>query len=153
MTVNFSKSTTDSHNEKQDNLPRLSSDTIPVLKVKTKVLFIDDEKFKKIANLKKAGWNVIQKSRLDNLDDDSVLSSHVIFVDYKGVGSRDSEEGIGLLKALKKRYGDQKWLILYSAHELSLNVYGIGANSYLAKNSTEYEIEQKIIEGARNILK
>lgn len=126
---------------------------IPLLKSKAKILFIEDDNFKKIQNLKKTGWNVIQLKSLDDLDNISVRSADVIFVDYKGIGLKSEDQGIGLLKALRARYKDEKWLIFYSAHKISLDVYNIGANAYLSKNSSVYEMEQKIIEGLRIIIK
>jgi DNA-binding NarL/FixJ family response regulator len=57
-----------------------------------------------------------------------------------------------LVKRLKQQYGEAKWIIFYSAHPFTLDVYDIGANSFLAKNSDFYEIENKIIEGAKHLL-
>jgi hypothetical protein len=132
----------------------ISNMDVPILKAKTKILFIEDDKFKKISNLKKFGWNISQIKDLRNLDNEQVRLANIIFVDYKGVGSLVDEEGVGLIKALRNRYGDEKWLILYSAHSnFALNIFDTGANGYLAKNSTEYEMEQKIIEGAKNVIK
>lgn len=125
---------------------------VAVLKTKTKILFIDDVNFKNIANLKNSGWNVSRIKDVTNLDDENVRTADIIFIDFKGVGRRVSDEqGIGLVKALKSRYGDKKWLIFYSAHDVSLDVFDIGADDFLTKNSQVYEMEQKIIHGATHI--
>jgi hypothetical protein len=123
------------------------------IKERIKILFIDDNKFKQVKNLKKFGWQTTQIHNVDNLDIPEIRDSQIIFVDYKGVGKRSTDQGLGVVTSLKQRYGDKKWLIFYSAHPLPLNIYDKGPDSFLAKNSDSYEIEQKIIEGANYILK
>lgn len=89
-------------------------------KTNTRILFIDDEKdeFPVIQNLKDAGWSVDSVSDVQNVEDDVVRRSQIIFVDYKGVGQHlsESEQGIGLIKLLKETYRDQKRVGLYSGH-------------------------------------
>lgn len=123
------------------------------LKESIRILFIEDGKFKQINNLKSVGWSVSQIKDIKNLDSVEVRDANIIFVDYKGVGGKLSdEEGVGIVRALKDRYGKQKWVIFYSAHPVHLNIIsGNNADAYLAKNSTLIEFEQKIIEGIKNI--
>ena len=121
------------------------------LKVSTNILFIDNEKFKKIENLKKQGWKISHIKNVVSIDDEPIRNADIIFVDYKGVGSKEDDEGIGLLTALRAHYGKAKWLIFYSAHRLDLGVFDKGADAYLSKNSSPYEIEQKIIHGASKL--
>lgn len=87
-------------------------------KSNVRILFIDDEKMPIVNNLKKAGFNVEEIKDVKNIDIDEVRRSHIIFVDYKGVGKNisPSYEGIGLIKALKDKYSKSKRVILYSAH-------------------------------------
>lgn len=119
------------------------------LKDSARILFIDDLDLEsKIINLISAGWkNVIQINEASNIDRTEIREADIIFVDYKGIVKDSEEQGLAVLSALKGRYGNSKWLILYSAHEVPINAFNKGANSYLAKNSSVYELEQKIIEG------
>ncbi len=129
------------------------NEDISYLKAKARILFIEDDVFKKIDNLKNFGWNVSQINKVSNLDIDEIKLSNIIFVDYKGVGELSGNQGLGVVENLRAMYGKDKWIIFYSAHKLPLDVYNKGANSYLAKNATVYEMERKIIEGAQNIVK
>ena len=127
---------------------------IAFYKDNSRILFIDDLDLKsKIKNLMSAGWkNVMQIQTADNLDQKDIREAHIIFVDYKGIGP-SKEQGLAVIQALRERYKTSKWLILYSAHEVPLNAFNRGADSYLAKNSSVYELEQKIIEGLGKITK
>ncbi len=50
-------------------------------------------------------------------NNDKIKNARIIFVDFKGVGkSFGSQEGLSLVKALKKRYRKKKTIILFSAH-------------------------------------
>lgn len=132
---------------------KVSTGVIPTLKSKAKILFIEDETFKQISNLRNSGWNVSQVKDVADLDMPEIRDSHIIFVDYKNVGKRLSEEeGLGIVKALKARYGKSKWIVFYSAHQAPFSVFSQSADSYLVKNSSFIEIEQKIIEGAKAVL-
>ena len=113
----------------------------------THILFIDDEEFPILENLRDAGWSVVRLEDLKNIDDDNVIRSQIIFVDYKNVGKHLSkrEEGIGLIKALKVKYKKKKRVILYSGH----NRFNLGhdikaADNFLSKNSESYEFIQMI---------
>lgn len=118
-----------------------------------RILFIDDLDLKdKIQNLRNAGWaNVSQVFHAKNIDQAEIRDAEVIFVDYKRIGLPAKDQGLAVLAALHKRYGEQKWLILYSAHPVPVNAFNQGARSYLAKNSSVYEVEQKILEGLKGL--
>ncbi len=120
-----------------------------------KILFIDDTSQKdKIKNLKKAGWKHIEQiSDVHNIDSLEIRESEIIFVDFKGIGEKESEQGLGVLSALKVRYDETKWLILFTAYEVPITAFQKGANDYLAKNSSKYETEQKIIKGLQHLRK
>lgn len=111
------------------------------------ILFIDDEEFPIIENLKDAGWSIEKIDDLKNIDDDFVLRSQIIFVDFRKVGRflSQKEEGIGIIKALKGKYKKSKRIILYSGHNRFTLGHDIrAADNYLSKNSDSYEFIQMI---------
>lgn len=120
---------------------------IPFLKKKitkeaAQVLFIDDEKFPIVENLRSAGWSVKRLSDITDLDHIEIKRAHIIFVDYKGVGKKMSptEEGIGLIKALINKYKKSKRIILYSGHGgFTLGEHLKAAHNQMTKNSDLYE--------------
>lgn len=87
------------------------------LKLNLQILFIDDERFKMMDNIKKAGWqNVSYKKDITNLDDAAILKANIIFVDINGVGQNlfPKDQGIGLAVAIKNKY-PKKQVCIYSA--------------------------------------
>jgi len=124
------------------------------LKALINVLFIDDEDFNYIDRIKEAGWNVNQIRDLTSLEDDHLKRSHIIFLDYVGVGKSlaPSEQGIGLLKAIKLKY-PEKIIIFYSGHAgFSLGQEFHMADDWMPKNSDPYIFLQKIEENAGKVL-
>lgn len=106
----------DNGNHKPYNTQKATADNCN-LKTKLQILFIDDERFKMMDNIKKAGWkNVIYKKDITNLDDISIQNSHIIFVDINGVGQNlfPTNQGIGLAAAIKDKY-PKKQICIYSA--------------------------------------
>jgi hypothetical protein len=88
-------------------------------KVDLQILFIDDEKFKTVDNLKSAGYiNTKTIKDVTNLDCSDVKNANVIFVDINGVGEKlfPTDKGLGLAEALKRKY-PQKYVVIYSAQE------------------------------------
>lgn len=125
---------------------------IPAFKSNARILFIEDGTFKQITNLKNAGWHVTQIKDVVDLHASEIQDANIVFVDFKDVGKKLSdEEGLGVVRALKDRYGKSKWIVLYSAHPMLLSVFKKGADSYLAKNSSLLEIEHEVIQGARAV--
>jgi len=113
------------------------------------ILFIDDEvdDFPVIQNLKDAGWSVEGIKDIQNIEDDVVKRSQIIFVDYRGVGKTlsESEQGISLIKLLKGVYLESKRIILYSGH----NRFSLGdqidvADNKLLKNADTAEFIKMI---------
>jgi len=150
--LNSKAASLETNNQTQTE-PSIDQDILS-LKAKTKILFIEDDVFKKINNLKGAGWNITQINNVENPDIEVIRSADIIFVDNKGVGQKlSNDQGLGLIKVLRQRYQNKKWLILYSAHPVGLDAFDSGADSYLTKNSAVYEIEQKIIQGAKKVVK
>ena len=121
-----------------------------------RILFIDDDvdDFPVIQNLKDAGWSVEACRDIQNIEDDIVKRSHIIFVDYKGVGKNFSEreQGIGLIKILKDTYKNTKRIILYSGH----NRFSLGdqidvADTKLPKNADTREFIEIIKKEMKKI--
>ncbi len=111
-------------------------------KVSANILFIDDSDCPVVENLTKAGWSVKKIDDIVNVQDEEIKRADIVFVDYKGVGIDLSEEeqGISVIKAIKKAYGDSKRVILYSAYghfKLSMNMRV--ADNQMSKNSDTFE--------------
>jgi ActR/RegA family two-component response regulator len=144
---------TNSKMEKPIVMESPNSTKVSYFKEQAEILFIDDLNLKdKIRNLNKAGWQKVKQiSEAENVDLREIREADVIFVDYRGVGKSSKDQGLAVIKALQDRYGNKKWLVLYSAHKVPITAFEKGANSYLAKNSSTYEVEQKILEGLQQI--
>ena len=132
---------------------RESSSKVVGYKATARLLFIDNHPLKdKIQNLNSAGWkNVSYLKDLKDTEAPEVRDADVIFVDYKGIGSGEKEQGLAVIGALKNRYLKSKWLILFTAYNVPVNTFEKGADDYLAKNSGIYEMEQKIIKGLQSL--
>jgi hypothetical protein len=123
------------------------------IKRMTNILFIDDNKFEYIDVIRGAGWNVHQIFDLSSFDDEQVKMADIIFLDYMGVGKSlaPAQEGIGLLKGLKRKYPD-KPVIFYSAHAgFSLGDEFKAADDWLPKNADTFIYLEKIEEFAKRI--
>jgi hypothetical protein len=91
---------------------------IEELKKITRILFVDDEDFSaKLSTIRDAGWSVSQIKDVTNFNSEEIKNADVIFMDYNGVGKvlTPSDEGIGLLKSIKKRY-PEKFMVFYSGY-------------------------------------
>ena len=99
------------------------------------ILFIDDQDVPIAETLKDEGWKV-NKIRDARDDDEKVKNANIIFVDWKGVGRRISseDEGISLVANIKRKYGSQKYVILYSAQEYRQPA-DISADDWISKGS------------------
>lgn len=85
-----------------------------------RILFIDDNKFPIIENLKQAGYHVEWLKDIRNIEDSKIIDAHVIFVDYKGVGKNLSQnkEGVGVCKMLKDKYKETKFVVLCTGESI-----------------------------------
>ncbi len=125
------------------------------IKALTNILFVDDEEFPHINRIREAGWNVQHVPDISNLDDEHLKRADIIFLDYVGVGRHLSptQQGIGLLKAIKHKY-QEKIIIFYSAHTgFTLGDEFDEADDWLLKHSDPYVYLQKIEENARKLKK
>jgi len=124
------------------------------LKSKIRVLFIDDNDFPVVKNLKKAGWITDLINDVYDIDDSAIVASHILFVDINGVAkSLSDEEGIGLVKALKKKYGNTKKIIIYSSDEEGnrFNEAFRIADDFLPKQSDYFEFLAIVEKYAKEI--
>lgn len=129
--------------------------TIEELKKKVQVLFVDDETFEgRLSAIRDAGWNVRQIKDITNFDSEEIKNADIIFMDYKGVGSvlTPTEEGIGLLKQLKKKY-PSKVVIFYSGYAGTIPGHEFHriADGWIAKNADTFQYIENIEEFAKEI--
>lgn len=127
-------------------------------KANIRLLFVDDENMPVVENLKKLGWSVEKVKDVRNLDEDVVQRSHVIFVDFKGVGRNLSsrDQGAALISALKEKYGNKKRVILYSAdYTIPSNLALTGkidcADAKIRKNANPIEFLNIITEQMKKL--
>lgn len=133
--------------------PNVPNRSLHEIKSFCQILFIDDNKFDVVNILKDAGWvNTKQVFDVDSLDSIEMSNSHIFFVDIQGVGVKlkFKSEGLGLIKALKKKY-PTKPVIIYSAekhgdrfHE-SLSL----ADARLFKNADPFEFQSLVEKYAK----
>jgi len=107
------------------------------------ILFIDDQKFKMVTNLKTAGYpNCKSIKDVKDLDCMDVKNSDIIFVDINGVGHTlfPKDQGLGLAEALKNKY-PQKYIVIYSAEEQGDRFHKAlkKVDDTLPKNADPYE--------------
>ncbi len=106
------------------------------------ILFIDDQTFDYIEILRQAGYKNVKKILdVKRLDSNEIVKADVIFVDINGVGTKlfPAEQGLGVAKALKKRYGNKKKVYLYSAQHQELSSDFNTLDGVLSKNADPYE--------------
>ena len=116
------------------------------------ILFIDDQSFDYVKNLKQAGYvNVKKISVVKRIDSPEICNANIIFVDINGVGESlfPKEQGLGVAKAIKKRFKDKK-VYLYSAQHHALNSDFNLLDGVLSKNADPCEFIN-IIDNYRNI--
>ncbi len=116
--------------------------SIEEIKKRTQVLFVDDEDFSaRLSDIRGAGWNVHQVNDITNFNSTEIQNADIIFMDYMDVGKvlTPSEQGIGLLREIKKRY-PAKFLIFYSGYAGFIpghEVHSI-ADAWIDKHSDTY---------------
>lgn len=125
------------------------------VKKSIKILFIDDEDFStKISIIRDAGWNVHQVKEVSNIDSQEIVSSDIIFIDYIGVGKilTPKEEGVGLLKYIKRKYPN-KFIIFFSGYAGYIpghEVHSI-ANAWIDKHADSFVYIDQIEDAAIKI--
>ncbi len=149
-TINITNTNTSTPEDKPTpcaDTEELGEEEAEILKAKTHLLFIDDDqKFRVVDILKRAGWTHTSRiSDVTSIDDDRVKLSHIFFVDIQGVGKRLGfrDEGLGLALAIKDRYPEKK-VVIYSAHRQGERFHEAlrKADDFLAKDADPYEFQQ-----------
>lgn len=92
------------------------------LKLKTKILIIDDNKPSEILEyMKDAGWKVKYLNDLDNMNNYVLCQSHIIFIDIMGPGKKLSlNDGQELAVEIKKKYPGKKVAIYSTVSEQNI---------------------------------
>jgi ActR/RegA family two-component response regulator len=129
--------------------------TVTELKEKTHVLFVDDEDFgTRLQSIRDAGWSVNQITDVTDFNCPAVERANIIFMDYIGVGRAltPTDEGIGLLKEIKRRY-PEKFLVFYSGYAgfIPGHEFHNIADAWIAKNSDPYVFIDQIEDAAKKI--
>lgn len=134
-------------------LPDRSPDEIRAI---CRILFIDDHDFDVPDILINSGWRdtkLIQD--VESLDHSDIKDAHIIFVDISGVGIklRFSDEGLGIISALKERYPPKK-VVVYSARRHGDRFHpGLSdADARLAKNADPFQFETLVENLAGEVL-
>lgn len=130
----------------------LTERSLDEIKSICKVLFIDDRTFPVVDILKTAGWiNTSRIKDVESLEQMEVKEAHILIVDIQGVGRKlhFSDEGLGLIIALKDRYPNKK-VIVYSAEDQGkIQAFHAGidaADKRLSKHADPYQF-QVAVEG------
>lgn len=108
---------------------RFIQKSLPELKDKTRILFIDDEETALVESLKSEGWHVKYMEDLDRYSNVDLKDAHIVCIDIKGVGKKLNipEEGLGLVRNIKERYPEKKIILhsSYSSHDIFDNAIDI----------------------------
>jgi len=111
-------------------------------KSNTIILFIDDKKFPIVDRLNEEGWLTKRVKDVTSINTNEIKRAQIIFVDCKGVGKRlsVSDQGIAIIREIKRTYKDSKRVILYSEHsDFSLGPNFDIADHHMNKNSNLYD--------------
>ena len=138
------------NSEKETSTKVLNTKSID--KESISILFIDDQTFDYINHLKNAGYINVRKIRnVKQIDCPEIINANVIFVDVNGVGTNlfPTEQGLGVAKAIKKRFGNSKNVYLYSASHQPLSSDFNILDGVMSKNADPYEFIN-LIENIRH---
>lgn len=132
--------------------------TLPELKQKTKILFVDDLKFNIVDSLKdKDGWrNILRVADVDSITQPEISEAHIIFVDVQGVGKKLGfvDEGLGLIVALKETYPEKKVVMYSSESKGQVSAFHKASDlvdGRLKKKPSRYEFDSTIERLAREV--
>lgn len=136
----------------KEDIPTKSIDFKSIDKESISILFIDDQTFDYINHLKNAGYINVRKIRnVRQIDCPEIINANVIFVDVNGVGTNlfPTEQGLGVAKAIKNRFGNAKKVYLYSASHQPLSSDFNILDGVMSKNADPYEFIN-LIENIRH---
>jgi len=125
------------------------------IKRQANILVIDDEPLDGLlTGIRTSGWNINQVKDIDNLDAEVLKKADIIFVDYKNVGTilTASEEGVGLLKLLKRKYPN-KHFIFFSGYAGFIPGYEVHnmADGWIQKHSDLHIYIERIEIAAQKV--
>lgn len=125
------------------------------IKKSIRILFIDDEDFSaKLSIIRDSGWNVNQVKEVLNIDSAEIVNADIIFIDYIGVGKilTPKEEGIGLLKYIRKKYPNKFIVFLsgYAGYIPGHEVHSI-ADAWIDKHADSFVYIDQIEDAAKKI--
>ena len=151
QTINISQQNTSSQLLKAPQTNKNKAD----LKIYTRILFIDDEKFNVVNILKRSGWvNTSSIKDIDDLDSIAIKQANIIFIDINGVGTKlqFKNQGIGLAGAIKDKYPEKR-IVIYSAETTGNRFDKIlqRVDYSLPKNAEPYEFIQLVEQFAAEI--
>jgi hypothetical protein len=120
------------------------------MKLKKKILFIDDDKnFNVVKILKDSGWKYTRTViDIKTLDMSIVKESDMLFVDINGVGNLlGLENGLDLALMLKQKYPEKK-VVIYSANKNSNAFHKAWdvCDYKLEKNALPYQFQNLVEE-------
>lgn len=131
--------------------------SIDQIKSELKVIFVDDKRFNVVDLLKKNGWKQVGYKRdITDIDSIDVREAHVFFLDINGVGLAMGfhNQGMGLCGALKRRYGANKRVVLYSG-ETTGDIFDADArmaDDTLKKDSDLYQFTTLMEQYGKELL-
>ena len=133
----------------------LPNRSIDELKGHCRILFIDDQDFSVPQILVASGWKRTKRiADVESLSCPEVADAHVVFVDIADVGVRleFSDQGLGLVSALKEKYPEKK-VVVYSAQTVGDRFHrGLSdADERLAKNADPFEFETLVERFAKEM--
>ena len=125
------------------------------LKAICRILFVDDGDFDVPDIIINSGWKNTKKlCDVESIDSLDVVEADIIFVDISGVGRklRFSDEGLGLISALKTKYPHKK-VVVYSAQQTGDRFHPAlsDADERLAKNADPFQFEVIVDRFAREL--
>lgn len=122
------------------------------------ILFIDDLDMPVVKNLSTAGYRVKKLRDVKDIDDADVKNSQIIFVDFDGVGKfiSPNHQGAGLVKELKTKYGNSKYVVLYTAQptlpaDTIMKSLFDAADARLRKDADETDFTEQIREALKQL--
>lgn len=137
----------------------VNTDEVSIDRIKNdlKVIFVDDKKFNVVELLKKSGWNqVLYKKDILDINSPEIREAHVFFLDINGVGKAMGfhNQGMGLCGAIKRKYGENKRVVLYSG-ETDGNIFDDDAkmaDDTLKKDSDLYQFTTLMEQYGKELL-
>lgn len=134
---------------------KLPERTLDEMKALCNIVFVDDHKFGVVDILKKAGWVHTKRiADIESLDDRDITNAHILFIDIMGVGKKlqFSDEGLGLLLALREKYPWKK-LVVYSAETTGDRFHEAlsKADHRLRKNADPYQFQMVVESLSREL--